>query len=208
MMNDYKRLIKNLVALGVIGLFIVLAVYYFSSLENEQKKIADSPIRIESIRTIAEISTVSYKDEVVIDSIEYYDGVTDLLNPLEWPEVVDRAINHNTKRRLTLIIRGEVKYGLNLTDHNYTVKSNEDSIWLTLPDCEILDVVLTPSKTEVFHEQGTWNDGTRKQMELLAKEKLKQNAIDLNLKDKANENAEQLFNKLIRSKRKLIIDFE
>ena len=145
--------------------------YFFKS-EDDELKIDDTPIHIESIKTIAEISTVSYKDEVVMDSIEFYKQQNSVYDPREWIRMYDR----NVKRRLTLIIRGEVKYGINLTDGSYSAASNEDSIWLKLPTPKILDIIVTPSKTEVFQEKGDWSDNARTSMEMQAKMKLKESA--------------------------------
>ena len=166
--------------------------------------IDNTPIHIESIKTIAEISTVSYKDEVVIDTVEYYGEFTSVLDPDEWMRVLNRGI----KRRLTLIIQGEVKYGIDLTNKNYSVVSNKDSIWVTLPQPKILDVIISPSKNEVFQEQGSWSDNTRRKLEVKAKFMIQKNADAISLQKKAKENTIRLFKKLIRTPRALIIKFE
>lgn len=208
MMNEYKRLVKNLVALGLIVGLIIVAVYYFSTNENSEKSIDDSPIQVEAIRTIAEVSTVSYKDEVVIDTVEFYSNSVDLTNPMEWPQLYDKTVNRNIKRRLTLIIKGEVKYGIDLSNDHDFIEKNKDTLWLNLPSSKILDIVISPSMTEVFHEQGDWSDGSRKQLEEMAKEQLRENAEKFGLREKANENAKQLFRKLLRTNKEVIINFE
>lgn len=208
-MNEYARLLKNLVALAVVVGISLLAVYFLSGDEDEGRQIDDTPIQVETIRTIAEISTVSYMDEVVIDTVEFYHTSEESDSYLnELTRMYDELFYDNIKRRLTLIIRGEIRYGIDLTDHPNLIKSNRDTLWLTLPNSEILDVMVSPSMTEVFHEQGEWDDGTRKQLEEMAKNQLRENAEKLDLKNKANENAIQLFRKLLRTKKKLVINFE
>lgn len=181
----------------------MLAINYFAPSQDSSLKIAETPIQIESIRTIAEISTVSYKDEVVIDSVEYYGEFTSVLDPDEWMRVINRGI----KRRLTIIVQGEVKYGIDLTSKNYSISSNSDSIWVSLPEPKLLDVLVTPSKTEIFQEQGNWSDHTRRKLESKAKQKIQMNAEKLGLDKKAKTNIIRLFKKLIRTKRTLIISF-
>lgn len=204
MSNDLKRLLKSLIAIVIIVL-IGWLIYHFGFNRNKDSlKIEDTPIHIESIRTIAEISTVSYKDEVVFDTLEYYKGATNIFDPRDW----DRLYNDNIKRRLTLIIKGEIKFGLKLTEGNFTIKSGEDTVRLILPRPELLDVIMTPSKTEVFHEKGKWSDRAKRQLEIQAKFKLQENAEELKLEKRAKENAERMFHKLINTDKHLIIEFE
>jgi len=204
MKNEYVRLLKNVFVLGIF-VFIGMLIYsYFAPNADTELKIEETPIHIESIRTIAEISTVSYKDEVVIDTVEYYGEYTNVFDPDEWMRVINRGI----KRRLTLIIQGEVKYGIDLSSKNYTIQSNQDTIWVKLPAPKILDVIISPSKTEVFQEQGSWSDYTRRKLETKAKYQIKKNAEAMSLKKKAKENTIRIFKKLIRTSRKLIIQFE
>ena len=189
--------------MGCIVLLILLVYNYFAPSEDSELKIADTPIHIESIKTIAEISTVSFKDEVVIDTVEYYGKYTSVFDPDEWLRVINRGV----KRRLTLIVQGEVKYGIDLSNKNYSVKSNKDSIWVNLPAPKILDVIVTPSKTEIFQEQGSWSDNTRRKLEAKAKYRIQKNAEAISLRKKAQDNTVRLFKKLVRTKRTLIINF-
>lgn len=208
-MEDKIRLIKNLAVLAVIGLLGYAVFWYFTSDDNEELVIDETPIHIESIKTIAEITTISYRDEVVMDSVEYHKGSVNAYDPRNWQSIYERAVNGSVKRRLTIIVKGEVRYGLDLTDgKNYSLTQNPDTAWLVLPQPTILDVIVTPSKTEIFQEQGTWRDKARKMLELRGKNQLKENALALNLEEKARENAESIFSKMIRTDKKLIIRFE
>ncbi len=197
------RLVKNLVALGLLGAIGFGVYLYFSKSDNDELIIDDTPIHIESIRTIAEIATVSYRDEVVMDTVEYYKQKSSIYDPREWIRAYDR----NIKRRLTLIVKGEVKYGIDLSEDNYSIKQNKDTIWLFIPQPEIIDIIITPSKTEIFQEKGKWHDGTRRKLEQLAKVDFAKNASELRLMDKAQENTILLFKKLIHSDKTVIIAF-
>ncbi|MCH2224444.1 MAG: DUF4230 domain-containing protein [Crocinitomicaceae bacterium] len=199
------RLIKNLFILGAIGTIIYFAFSFFAESSDTTDKISDTPIHIEAIKAIAEISTVSYRDEVVIDSLERYGDNVSLYSL----EGIAKEFTRNVKRRLTLIVRGEVIYGLDLSDGNFEiVNSDPDTLWLKLPKTKMLNIVVSPSQTEIFQEQGHWSDYTRKFMEKMAMKKLKQNSINLKLNEKAQENAEKLFRKLIKTEKEIIINFE
>lgn len=197
------RLIKNIVVIGAIALLGFIVYFYFFKDSNDKLLIDETPIHIESIKTIAEISTVSYKDEIVMDTCEYYKKKSSLYDPREWIRMYDR----NIKRRLTLIIKGEVKYGLDLTDSNFELNANQDTVWLKLPQPKILDIIVSPSNTEVFQEQGVWRDSDVKRLEGKAKSTLKQNAHEFKLDEKAAKNAKRLFKKLIQTNKTLVISF-
>lgn len=204
-MRDYQRLIKNLIGLGLLSAVLLILVWYFTSSEDELI-IDDTPIHVESIRTIAELSTISYKDEVVVDTVVYDKSELSLTNldPTELAKMYYRNVN----KRLTLIFKGEVKYGIDLTDTNYTVAQNEDTLWLKLPRTKILDIVITPSETEVFQEQGYWSDGIRKYLESKAKHKLRSNAKLMKLEKQSQENCTRIFKKLIQTDKEFIIEYE
>lgn len=207
-MNDLVRLLKNLVVLVIIGSVGYLIYYfYFRDPGDDYLKIDDTPIHIESIRSIAEISTVNYKDEVVIDSVVYHKG-NSAWDLLETQKMVDKYLNANIKRRLTLIVRGEVRFGFDLTDANYEIRQTADSIFIRLPESKIIDVVVSPSKTEIFQEQGKWSDRERTSMEVKAKAQIVENAQSLNLNAKAEKNMRRLLEQMILTDKKLIVTFD
>lgn len=207
-MNDLMRLLKNLFVLLIIG-GIGYLVYYFFFKESpeDQLLIDETPIHVEAIRTIAEISTVNYKDEVVMDSVIYYKNE----NTSGWElteEVYNRMLNSGIRRRLTLIVRGEVRFGVDLSEMNYSIRQTEDTIFLKLPPPEVLDVIVVPSKTEIFQEQGKWTDRERKAIENRAKAKLVANAMKMDLNGKTEKNLRRLMNQMIQSTKKVIITFD
>ena len=203
MKSELFRLLKNIIAIGTIIIVGYYAYNYFFKEASNELTIDKSPMHIESIKAIAEIATISYKDEVVMDSIEFYRSEKSVYDPREWIRIYDR----NIKRRITLIVKGEVKYGINLNDENYSIRSNTDTIWLYLPTPGILDVLVSPSRTEIFQESGIWTDTERKKIELLAKQKLKRNAKKLNLGKKAKVNVIRFFKSIVDDRKVVIITF-
>lgn len=203
MTKEGKRLVVNLTVLLLLGAAIVISYKVFFG-EKKELTIDETPIQIESIRTIAEISTVSYKDEVVMDSVEYENQDFSLYDPRKYYDMYNRGV----KRRLTMIITGEVRYGVDLSNNNFSVDATKDTIRLILPEPKLLDVIIVPSKTQIYLEKGSWRDSERHKMESGAKRKFKQNALALNLEKKARENTERLFKKLITDKRTLVIEFK
>lgn len=206
-MNDVVRLLKNLLILLIIGgVGYLVYHFFFKETPGENLKIDDTPIHVESIRSIAEISTVNYKDEVVMDSVVRHKG-NSTWGWLDSREMYDKYLNSNIKRRLTLIVRGEVRFGVDLSESNYTMRQTSDSIFIQLPKPKVLDVVVSPSRTEIFQEQGKWTDRERKSLELKAKAKLVENAKSLNLNSKTEKNMRRLMKQMIRTEKKVIVSF-
>jgi len=207
-MTDIVRLLKNLVVLLIIGGVIYLIyLFFFKETEEEVLKIDDTPIHVEAIRSIAEISSVNYKDEVVVDSVIRHRG-NSTWTWLDSRKMYDKYLNSNIKRRLTLIVKGEVRFGVDLTDSNFETRQTEDTIFIQLPAPKVIDVVVSPSKTEVFQEKGKWLDRERKTMEAKAKAKLIENAKSMNLNEKTEKNIRRLFEQMILTDKKLIITFD
>ena len=138
-MNSKRRLLINLFILAVLASGGFAIYRMFSSNGHDELRIRETENNIQSIRTIAEISTVTYRDEVVVDSAEYHSGESSIINPLDWY----RMYTHEVKRRLTLIIKGELRYGLDLTDSNFSIENTDDSLLIHLPEPKLLDVSLT-----------------------------------------------------------------
>lgn len=206
-MKDSVRLIINFVVLLlIVGLGYLVYVKFFKDSPEDVLKIDETPIHIESVRAIAEISTVNYKDEVVMDSVIRHKG-NSTWTWLDSKKMYDKYLNSNIERRLTLIVRGEVRFGIDLTESNYQIRQTEDSIFIELPKPKVLDVIVTPSKTEIFQEQGKWTDRERKMMESKAKAKLVKNAMGLNLNDKAEKNMRRLMSQMIQTEKTVIITF-
>ena len=208
MKPETKRLLKNSIVVLIIGTGVYFGVDYLGRNSEAKLQIEDTEIQIESIKTIAEISTVSYHDEVVLDTVELYDNNYDILNITDWPGIYDRINYKNVKRRLTLIIKGVVRYGVDLSDENFKIDNQSDSIFITVPKPEILNVIITPSKTEVFQEKGKWNDAARKELEERAKYILRTNSEELGLYEKSIDNTTKLFEKLLNSPKVIVVNFE
>jgi hypothetical protein len=212
-MRNSIRLLKNLVAILFLSF---MGFLLFRACSDKPKKEAyvldETPLHIESIRKIAEVATISFKDEVVSDTIEHYkNGDEELAGTLKKLANLDlkNAIrNFEIKRRLTLIVKGEAKIGFDLSDKNYRIEQNKDSIWFHFPKAKILDININPSQTEVFQEIGVWHDYTRKQLLAKAKIKMEKNVMKAQLLQKAEDSMKSLIRKLMRDKRTLLIYYE
>lgn len=204
--SESKRLIRNVVASIVLIVAIYIGYMQLSRFMNPPLEIDDTPLQIESIESILEISTVSYTGEVVVDSVEFYNGDFDWTNLNDWWNVKDRLDHPDVKRRLTLIVKGEAKFGFDLKKDSLDITPMGDTIYVKIPKAKLLGVEISPSKTEVFQEQGEWSDSERKQLEYKAIDKIKTSALLLDLETEAQESAVKLFNKLIIPNKTILVE--
>jgi hypothetical protein len=205
-LSETVRLVLNVI---VISLFIGGAVFLVKKCSTPQLskewELEKHPLKVESIRKIAEISTVSYQDEVVIDTIEYYDGVdeqlignvTKLIDPEGWKYSLRGSA---IKRRLTLIIGGEARLGFDLNNDKFSIRYSQDTAFVTVSQPQILSITIPPSKTTVFLEHGTWHDNTRKHMQNKAMRIFKKRVEELNLDEKVKLQLETVLRKMITNK--------
>lgn len=212
-MRNRIRLLQNLIVLALVGVGCYAIYNYFFSGADEDYQIEDTPLRVEMVRSIAEISTVSYKDEVVQDSVEFYQSSSEQLSgnamKLTDPDFWKYGVRASAiKRRLTIIVRGEVRYGFDLTKDKIKIQHNADTIWVTVPPPKILDVLVTPSETEIFQENGDWSDHAVRRLETSAVVQLKRNAEQLDLASKSKHQLSTLLQSILPDQRKLILYYK
>lgn len=211
--REIIRLVINVTMITVLVVGAVLLLRKCRSGETSGWELENHPLKIENIRKIAELSTVSYQDEVVMDTIEYYDGLGDQitgnvkkLSDIEnWKYSIRGSY---IKRRLTLIIGGEVRYGFDLKDTTFHVSFSGDSVFVTVAEPKILDILVVPSKTSVFQEHGKWNDSARRKLQQKAINTLSWRSKKLGLEEKSKKQLESLLQKLVTDKRILIVTYK
>jgi len=213
-MRNNIRLLKNLAVLAVL-VFGVIFVFKKCSSDDAEGKLAleDSPLHIENIAKIAELAMVSFQDELVLDTIEYYNSSTDYVTGNVWKLHDLDNIKHvfsesDVKRRLTLIAKVEAKIGFRLTDKNYRVEQNKDTIWFHFPLPEILDFNSNPSETEVFKENGNWDDQARKNLMKRAERKTRYQVQQMDLDEKAKEGLKSLLKNILKDERTKMVYFQ
>lgn len=204
--SEGKRLLRNVIA----SIVLIAAIYFgYTQLNkylNPPLIIDETPLQIESIESILEISTVSYTGEVVVDSVEFYNGDFDWTSINDWWNVKDRLDHPDVKRRLTLIVKGEAKFGFDLKADSLDINHKGDSIIVKIPKAKLLGIEISPSNTEVFQEQGDWTDSERKELEYKAIDKIKQSSTHLDLEKEAQDAAVKLFTKLIIPNKTIVVE--
>ena len=136
--------------------------------------IDDTPILIKDIRSLGQVITATYYDEVVVDSVIKH----------QFPQLPI------TDDKLVIIAKGKVLAGIDLkglADSSVTVK--KDTVWMQLPQTKIIDVIINPGDYETFEEKGKWSQEAVTAVKLKAKDKITGNASNNDIIEKANAKA-------------------
>jgi len=213
-MRNKIRFLKNVVVLLIlIALGTILYKKWTASSNEPELELSESPLQVESIQKIAELATISFKDEVVSDSLERYDSEAEKLagnfgKTRTWDGLKDVIKGSSVKRRLTLIVKAEAKIGFELTDKNYRVDYNKDTLWFHFPKAKILTINMNPSDTEVFQENGMWDGSGRRYLIEKARRSVEKDVARAQLISKAEDGMENVLRKLLDNDRKILVYFE
>ncbi len=212
-MRNKIRLLKNLIVVFLLASITYFLYVKWSAKEKPEFILSDSPLHLESMERIAEMATVSFKDEVVADTFERFQSETEQLSEnlkrlYDVNNVKEALSGSNIKRRLTLILKGEAKIGFKLTENNYRIEQNTDTVWFHFPKAEILSVSINPSETEVFEESGYWTMSVRQDLLNKAKKRIERDVVNAKLTEKAEEGMKNLMGKIILGKRTILVYYE
>ena len=113
-LKELRTLVVRIAVIGVIALVVYFGYQIVKEYTNSREvKIEDSPLRVEQIRSIVELNTLRFQDEVVVDTIEHYTSSTDHLagtleKILSFQQFSDGISGSLIKRRLSLVVQGEL----------------------------------------------------------------------------------------------------
>lgn len=211
--RQIQTLITRVAAIAAIVIAVVLLYRWLTVPEQPEYVLDDTPLHVEEIRKILELNTIKFRDEVVVDSLELYRNEDEVIagslqKIVDYRQLKNGLTPSAIKRRLTLIMKGELLYGIDLKRKDFSVMpgKNNDLI-IRIPHPELLSVNLTPENTEVFVENGDWKDYERQYLQRKGRQKMIEAGEKLNLKQKAKDPLEKLLKQLIRTDRKLVFEY-
>lgn len=212
--KEIRTLIIRLVLVALIA-FAAYLVYqwFFKSESSDEIVLKDTPLKVEQIRSILELNTLKFQDEAVVDSVEYYESgseaVWGALDKLVDPDQFKHGMRASlVKRQLTLIVRGELLYGVDLKRKDFQFLPGNDTLTIVIPQPELLSVSINPKGTEVYLENGHWQDYERVHLQRKARNKMIASGNRLKLPERAKAPLEKALRALIRTDKVLIIQFE
>jgi hypothetical protein len=178
-------------------LLVISFVYLFVKRDHVFKLIAsvfksqpiiidETPILIKQINDLAQLVTISFYDEIVMDSSK----------PKNLPSFPGlRPVPDH----IVLLAKGKVLAGTNLKKiDSSNIFVLGDSVHISLPTAELLNTIINPTDFEVFDETGKWSSVEVLQIKQRMVIKLKQRAIENNVLPKAAERSRQILEKFLR----------
>lgn len=120
----------------------------------KEVEIDQTPLVIQQIKPLAQLVTITAYTEVAADSTRKTtvgERLREVFNPF--------TLGVHTTRNLIVVGNAVVHAGVNLeklTPEQLYI--SRDSVHLELPPAEILDVIVNPSGTDIFLEEGKWDN--------------------------------------------------
>ena len=189
---------------GVIIVIILAVILLFQKVnlfpsfkdifKSQPLAIEETPIILKEINTLAQLITVTFTDELVMDTAKIGNGLPSLL-PTGIGTMLVPGID-----RLVMIGRGKVLAGTDLKNiRNEDIQVSGDSIHVILPHAEILQSIMNPSDIETFEESGTWDDAAATALKIKIRNEITQRAILQNILQQADERCRNIIGTFLKN---------
>lgn len=193
---------------AIITIIIIIAAYWLLqkskvilSLKNvfgaKTVVIDKTPLLIKDIKSIGQLITYSFYDEVVADSIIFTRGSA-FVNAFN--RLAPVSLLPSADKQLVLIGRGKVLAGTDLsllTDTSVIIKN--DTVTVYLPKPQIFTAIVNPGDFETFAEKGTWTNEEVTKVKLKARRKMEQRALQQNILEKADLKAKEIMHNFLEN---------
>lgn len=149
--------------------------------------IEQTPTIIREIKSIGQLVTVTVFDEVVVDSIK--------LRPPTLSEKIFRAgtpipLTSLSRDQLVMVASGKVMAGVRIDQlSEQAARVQGDTLFIRLPEAEILEVIVNPSDFSTFAETGEWSGSEVALVKAQAKRKLIQRALQQKVLERSRQQA-------------------
>lgn len=199
-----------LLVVGILSLiFILQKIKWLPSIKNiftSQPVVIDqTPIVIREINTLATLITITYTDEIVMDTAKIGSGLPSLV-----PSNIGALLVPHIDR-LVIIGRGKVLAGTDLkmilpTD----IYAKDDSVHLFLPRAKILQTIINPSGYEIFEEDGRWSESDATALKLKIKDEISRRALSQNILKQADDRSKNILETFLKNMGflKVVIDWK
>ncbi len=184
MRNLLKKYIWIIVGVLLI-IFLFTKINWLSSIKNlfkSQPVVIDAtPIVIREIKTLSNLITIAFTDELVMDSSKIGEGMPSIL-PLGIGTTLIPSV-----QKLVIIGRGKVIAGTDLSRmQKNDVIVSDDSVHIVVPHAGILQTILNPSDFETFIEEGNWSEEAVTALKIKIRNKINAEAIQQGIPEKAD----------------------
>ena len=179
-----KKIIVKITPAAVLLVVLLLVGAFLLHRGVRQEKrpltIDDTPVIVTKIRSLGELTTACYYDEMVLSRTKENAFSSSALGSLA------EGLGKDVEDHLVLIARGTVRAGLDLMDMSEEdVRFVGDTAYIRLPAPQYLDVIVNPSDFEVFAETGKWTHEEITGLQETARTRLLMGADHYGLKSRA-----------------------
>ena len=208
------RLIKKLVLIFLVviaGWWLLGKLNFIPSLGNlfsPKAVVIDETVTIvKEIKPLAQLITVSAYDEIVVDSSVSMARRANFFQPL-LPMVIPPG--KFLDKVIVIIGKTVTHVGIDMEKIRAgDIHTTEDSIYISLPKAEILDIILNPSDVEIFIEKGDWDNATITKLKNQIDSIAEQHAIQKGLLFESEKKAVEIMTRFFAvSGKKVVIDFK
>lgn len=196
-----SRFLKNIL---FIAAFFLLVIFIFQKINilpsvkdifsSKPVLIEETPILIQEINALAQLMTVTYSDEIVMDTAKFGIGIPSLI-PVIGGSVLSPALD-----KLVIIGRGKVIAGTDLKKlKEQDIVQTGDSITIYLPSSTILETILNPSDFETFIEKGKWNEAAVVALKVKIRNELNARAKKENILHQSDDRTKIIIESLLKN---------
>ena len=179
---------KVLIGMAVAAALAGIAVGIRALINANQLDILDTPNVVTKIRKISELNTYTYVDQVIVkDQV-----TTKKLVPIPGKKYLNKIVEGHdtitTNHEYVYLVSGKVRAGYDFSKiKEGDIKASNDTLWITLPPAEFLDVISNPSDIDMFYEEHTdyWSYEEIQSKKAEARMKIEQNARDRGVLERA-----------------------
>lgn len=188
----------------VISVIILLIIFLFQKINwlpsfknifgSNPITIEETPVIITEINTLAQLITVTFTDEVVMDTAKIGNGMPALL-----PTAIGTALVPGLDK-LVIIGRGKVLAGTDLKNlQEKDISILGDSVHMILPRAKILQTIINPSGFETFIEAGDWNEDAVTALKIKIRNTIDQHALQQNILQQADARCENIIESFLKN---------
>ena len=203
-----KKIIVKITPAAVLlaVLLLVGALMLHRGIRQEKRTLSidDTPVIITKIRSLGELTTACYYDEMVLSRTKQNAFSSSALGSL-----ARDGLGKDVDDHLVIIAKGTVRAGVDLMDMTEEdIRFVGDTAYIRLPAPQYLDVIVNPSGFEVFAESGKWSHEEVTSLQDTARQRLMMGADHYGLKSKAYAGAMDAVTELLAASGYTYIRFD
>jgi len=203
---EKKIIVKITPAAVLLAVVLLVGALLLTRGDGRVKRsltIDDTPVIITKIRSLGELTTACYYDEMVLSRTKENAFSSSALGSLA------EGLGKDVDDHLVLIAKGTVRAGLDLMDmKEEDIRFVGDTAYIRLPAPQYLDVIVNPSDFEVFAETGKWTHEEVTGLQDTARKRLLMGADHYGLKSKAYAGAMDAVTELLAASGYTYIRFD